>query len=83
MSATIEISKNLSNGTPTTLQGWREKVAEIMAVRLVTSPELREVDAHYGLAIGLSEWQNVKRNAAGYEATRRAALALIKLAQAG
>jgi Cu/Ag efflux pump CusA len=68
--------KELSNGKILSLNDYREIVRKARTAQEIRLKDLAAVDGHYDLAIGLAEWQNVKREVAGFEATRRAALAL-------
>lgn len=49
----------------------------------VTLSQLATIDDYYTTLASKEEWRNVRNNKAGYLPMRRAALALIKLAQAG
>jgi hypothetical protein len=80
MSITKNFIKELPNGNLPTVGFWRVLVADFLEKKpKVSISELRTVDSDYYLAKEKDLWYNVQRGRGGYEATRRAALALAKL----
>lgn len=79
MSETIKNIIKLSNGN-LTKQDYREIVAELLAQKTeISISALRDAEPHYSYAVGYEEWRRAKLGTAGFEATRRAALALAKI----
>lgn len=75
MNITTQIIPDLSNGTK---DYWIDLVTKLLTED-ITIKDLRLADDYFLLSAGKDDFHNVKRGRAGYEPTRRVALALAKL----